>query len=161
HGQMQHDLIATAVGFFRDLAGIGVKGEEGKSEWVREGEDGLSSRAIGAEIVKNDGKTRNTGAHRGLRMRRDVSLSCITRPGTEIPSRFGIVASGEANKHSEQKKCHRPLKLFPRARKKVGHERTKRPSSPDSSEVRGPCEERDHRKKGDADRGWSPWVCRG
>ena len=98
HGQMQHDLIAAAVGFLRDLAGIGVIGEEGKSERVRKGEDGVGDRAIVAEIVENDGETRSTGAHRGLRMRRGVSLSRIACFGTEIPGRFGIVTSGEASK---------------------------------------------------------------
>lgn len=98
HGQMQHDLVTAAVGFFRDLAGIGVIGEEGKSERVRKSEDGVGNRAIGAEVVENDGETRSTGAHRGLRMRRGVSLSRIARFGTEIPGRLGIVTSGEASK---------------------------------------------------------------
>jgi hypothetical protein len=95
---MQHDLVTAAVGFFRDLAGIGVIGEEGKSERVRKSEDGVGNRAIGAEVVENDGETRSTGAHRGLRMRRGVSLSRIARFGTEIPGRLGIVTSGEASK---------------------------------------------------------------
>jgi hypothetical protein len=102
HGQMQHDLVAAAVGFFRDLAGIRVKGEEGESERVRKGEDGVRSRAIGAEIVENDGETRSAGAGGGRRMRRGASLNRIACLGTEIPGRFGIVTSSEASKESEQ-----------------------------------------------------------
>src|SRR5208283_6011132 len=98
HGQMQHDLVTAAVGFFRDLAGIGAIGEEGKSERVRKSEDGVGNRAIVAEVVENDGEARSTGAHRGLRMRRGVSLSRIVCLGTEIACRFGIVTSGEAGK---------------------------------------------------------------
>jgi hypothetical protein len=98
HGQMQHDLVAAAVGFFRDLAGIGVIGEEGKSERVRKGEDRVGSRAIGAEIVENDGETRNASAGGGRRMRRGASLKRIACLGAEIPGRFGIVTSCEASK---------------------------------------------------------------
>jgi hypothetical protein len=95
---MQHDLIAAAVGFLRDLAGIGVIREEGKSERVRKGEDRVGNRAIGAEIIENDGETRSPGTSGGRRMRRGVSLSRIACLGTEIPGRFGIVTSGEARK---------------------------------------------------------------
>jgi hypothetical protein len=95
---MQHDLVATAVGFFGDLAGIGVIGKEGKSERVREGEDGVGNRAIGAEIVENDGETRSAGACGGWKMRRGMCFSRIACFGTEIPGRFGIVTSGEASK---------------------------------------------------------------
>ena len=98
HGQMQHDLIAAAVGFFRDLAGIGVIGEEGKSERVRKSEDGVGHRAIGAEIIENDGETRSADTSGRRRMRRGVSLSRIACLGTEVSGRFGIVTSGEANK---------------------------------------------------------------
>jgi hypothetical protein len=98
HGQMQHDLIAAAVGFFRDLAGIGVIGKEGKSERIRKGEDGVGNRAIGAEIIENDGETRSAGAGGGSRMRRGVFLGRIACLGTEIPGRFGIVTSGETSK---------------------------------------------------------------
>ena len=98
HGQMQHDLVAAAVGFFGDLAGIGVKGKERESERVRKGEDGFGSRAIGAEIVENDGETRSAGAHRGLRMRRGMRLGRMACPGTEISGRCGIVTSREARK---------------------------------------------------------------
>jgi hypothetical protein len=95
---MQHDLIAAAVGFFRDLAGIGVIGEEGKSERVRKGKDGFGNRAISAEIVEDDGETRSADAGGGWRMRRGAFLSRIACPGTEIPGRFGIVTTGEASK---------------------------------------------------------------
>ena len=98
HGQMQHDLIAAAVGFFRDLAGIGVIGKEGKSERVRKGKDGVGNRAIAAEIIENDGEARSADTSGGRRMRRGVFLSRIACLGTEIPGRFGIVTSSEANK---------------------------------------------------------------
>jgi hypothetical protein len=94
---MQHDLVAAAVGFFGDLSRIGVKGEEGKSERVRKGEDRGGSRAVGAKIVEDDGETRGAGASGGWRTRRGVSLGRIARFGTEIPDRFGIVTSGEAS----------------------------------------------------------------
>ena len=94
HGQMQHDLVTAAVGFFRDLAGIRVIGEEGNSERVRKGKDGFGNRAISAEIVEDDGETRNAGAGGGWRMRRGAFLSRIACPGTEIPGRFGIVTTG-------------------------------------------------------------------
>jgi hypothetical protein len=95
---MQHDLVAAAVGFFGDLAGIGVIGKEGKSERVRKGEDGVGNRAIGAEIVENDGETRSAGAGGGPRMRRGSFLSRIACFGTEVPGRLGIVTSGKASK---------------------------------------------------------------
>jgi hypothetical protein len=95
---MQHDLVAAAVGFFRDLAGIRVKGKERKSERVWKGEDGVGNSAIGAEIVENDGETRSASAGGGRRMRGGAALSRIARFGTEIPGRFGIVTSGEASK---------------------------------------------------------------
>jgi len=93
---MKHDLVAAAMGFFGDLAGIRVKGKERESERVRKGEDGVGNRAISAEIVENDGKTRSAGAGGGWRMRRGASLSRIACFGTEIPGRFGIVTSSEA-----------------------------------------------------------------
>jgi hypothetical protein len=95
---MQHDLVAATVGFFRDLAGIGVIGEEGQSERVRKGEDGVGNSAIRAEIIENDGETRSADTSGGRRMRRGVALSCIACLGTEVPGRFGIVTSGEASK---------------------------------------------------------------
>jgi len=98
HGQMQHDLVTAAVCFFRDLAGIGVIGQEGKSERVRKGEDGIGNGTIGAEIVENDGETRGCGAGGGRRMRGGTFSGRIARFGTEIASRFGIVAGGEASK---------------------------------------------------------------
>ena len=66
---MQHDLVAAAVCFFSSLTGIRVKGKEGKSERVREGEDGGGSGAIGAEIVEDDGETRGANASREWRPR--------------------------------------------------------------------------------------------
>jgi len=97
HGQMQHDLVAAAVGFFGDLAGIWVKGKEGKSERVRQGEDGVSRRAISAEIVENDGETRSACAGIGPRMRSGAFPGRLACFGTEIPRRFGIVTSGETS----------------------------------------------------------------
>jgi len=129
---MQHDLVAAAVGFFGDLAGNGVKGKEGKSERVREGEDRVRRRAISAEIVENDGEPRSACAGVGPRMRSGVFPGRIASFGTEIPRRFGIVTSGEASEYSKQKKRDGEPRVFSRARKEEGHERTKRLSSPDS-----------------------------
>jgi len=94
---MQHNLVAAAMGFFGDLAGIRVKGKEGKSERVRKGEDRVSSRAIGAEIVENDGEPRSACAGSGSRMRGGAFPGRIACFGTEIPGRLGIVTSGKAS----------------------------------------------------------------
>jgi hypothetical protein len=52
---MQHDLVAAAVGFFGDLAGIRMEGKEGEGKRVTQGEDGACSGAISTEIVEDDG----------------------------------------------------------------------------------------------------------
>ena len=98
HGQMKHYLITTAVGLFGDFAGVGISGKEGKSERVRKGEDGIGGGTVVAHVVQDDGKTRSRSTRGGLRMRGGMSLGSLTEIGTEIPRRFGIVATNQADK---------------------------------------------------------------
>src|SRR5208337_273352 len=89
HGQMQHDLVTAAVGFFRDLAGIGAIGEEGKSERVRKSEDGVGNRAIVAEVVENDGEASPLAASCALerRLPADLGLSQAVRQANRASRR--------------------------------------------------------------------------
>jgi len=94
---MEHDLVAAAVGLFREFAGIEVEGEKGKSERVRKGEDGIGDGAIVTEVVQDDGEARSAGADGRWGMGVGVLLGGIARLRTKIPGGFGIVTSNEAS----------------------------------------------------------------
>ena len=133
HGQMQHHLVAAAVGFFRDLAGVGVM-RGGRKE--SEGKGGRKTESAAERSVP---KSSRMMARRGAPARAAdegcgvaCPLSRVARFGAEIAGRFGIVASRRGKQiEASRRNLGRAEGLSAHAAKKKDHERTKRLSSPE------------------------------
>jgi len=61
HGEMEHDLIAAAMGFAGDFRRVQLIGQNGKSEWIGQFEERGGSGFVAAHVVNDDGEAGSGG----------------------------------------------------------------------------------------------------
>ena len=97
HREMEHDLVAATMRFAGNLRGTRMIGEDGKSQRIVQGENGINGGGITGDIVENDSQTRaRSGGRGGARGR--AGFGGVVRLEQCLHRRLDPAATSERNR---------------------------------------------------------------